>query len=66
MLYCLLSLFCKAAGEQEKPDEEESKPVAKKKGRGSKRKAASQCNTVSALLCTVLFCIVVVTEIITL
>ncbi|KAJ1419033.1 SNF2-related, N-terminal domain [Sesbania bispinosa] len=32
-------------GEQEDKVEEESKPAAKKKGRGSKRKKASQCNT---------------------
>lgn len=32
-------------GEQENGNEEESEPAGKKKGRGSKRKAASQCNT---------------------
>lgn len=32
-------------GEQENQDEEESQPSVKKKGRGAKRKAATQCNT---------------------
>lgn len=49
-LYCYFFYF-KNGGDKENDAEaeEESNPAVKKKGRGGKRKAASQCNTVSTL-----------------